>query len=55
MNGSNSDCSFTLAVSNSFLGPLEKIHDCRFGKIKGDFSFFILKIVYCVYSLESPR
>ena len=28
---------------------------CRFGMIKCDFLFFILKTVYCVYSLESPR
>ena len=32
-DGSNTDGSFTTAVSNSFLGPLELSHSCRFGMI----------------------
>ena len=36
-NGSNTDGSFTTAVSNSFLSPYEKFHSCRFGIILGDF------------------
>ena len=32
-----------------------KSHSCRLRIILGWFSFFILKMVYCVYSLESPR
>ena len=36
-NGSNTDGSFTAAVSKSFLSPLElKSYSCRFGIIKGD-------------------
>ena len=52
-SGSNTEGSFTMAVSNSFLSPLEKSNICRFVIICGVF-FFILKMVYCVYSLESP-
>ena len=51
----NTDDSSTTAVSNSFLSPLEKSHSGKFGIIKGDFPFFILKLARCVYSLESPR
>ena len=39
--GSNTDGSFTTAVSNSFSGPLGKNPGCRFGKIQGDFLLFI--------------
>ena len=53
---------FTTAVSNSFLSPVVKIPklSCRVGIIYGDFCFFfffffLLKMVYFVYSLESPR
>ena len=46
-NGSNTDGSFTMAVSNSFLSLLEKnTIKCRFGIIQGDLLF--------MYSLESP-
>ena len=39
------------------LGSLEKkSHSCRFGKNRVIFIFiFIVKMVYCVFSLESPR
>ena len=36
---SNTDGSFTTAVSNSFLSPFEKTHSCRPRIIKGDFPF----------------
>ena len=39
-NGSNTDCSFITAISNSFLSLLEKFHICRFRLIKGDFLLF---------------
>ena len=34
---------------------LRKIPGCRFRIIKGDFLFYKLEMVYCVFSLESPR
>ena len=51
-SGSNTEDSFTMAVSNSFFSSLEKSHSSRFGIIQGDFFLFILKMVYCVFSLE---
>ena len=43
-SGSNTDGSFTTAVSNSFLGPLKnKTHSCRFGITWDDFLFNIEK------------
>ena len=53
-SGSNPDGSFTLDVSNSSLGPLEKNMAVELEKIRVIF-FFILKMVNCVYQLESPR
>ena len=32
-SGSNTDGSFTMAVSNSFLSPWKKYQSCRFGII----------------------
>ena len=50
-SGSNTDGSFTAAVLNLFLSPLEKkIHCCRFGISRVIF-LLILKMVYCVCSL----
>ena len=40
-NGSSTDGSFTTAISKSFLSPLEKSHNCRFGILYGDFLFFV--------------
>ena len=58
-NGPNSDDSLTRAVSNSFWSPLEKNPIAAdLGKFRLIFFFlcvFILKMVYCVYSLELPR
>ena len=54
-NGSNTDGLFTAALSNSFLSPLEK------NPIAADLGyftvifFFILKMAYFVFSLESPH
>ena len=53
-SGSNTDGSFTMAVSNSFVSSLEKSNSCRSRIIWSDF-FFMLKMVYCVYSIESPH
>ena len=45
--------SFTSAVSNSFLSPGKISHGCRhyFGMI----FLFVLIMICCLYSLESPR
>ena len=53
-SGSNTDGSFTMAISNLFLSTFEISHGCRIRISKGDFLFLYLKMVYCVYSLESP-
>ena len=55
-NGSNTDGSFTMAVSNSFLLKFlgKKNIATDFGKFRVNFSF-ILKMVYCVYSLEVSK
>ena len=55
-NGSNTVGSFTTAVLNSFLSPLENpiAADLELHVFRLIF-FYILKTVYCVYSLESPR
>ena len=45
---SNTDGSFTTAVSNSFLSPWEKSHSCRFGTIEGDFLQYIENGILCV-------
>ena len=48
-NGSNTDGSFTTAVSNSFLSPLDKkSYSCRFGIIKVVFLFHIKNGILCV-------
>ena len=52
--GSNTYGSFTTAVSNSFFCPLEKTTLPQIWDNLGWFSS-ILTMVYCVYSLESPR
>ena len=49
-SGSNTDGSFTTAVSKSFLGPLEKNHTAAdFGYFRVIF-LFILKMVYFVFT-----
>ena len=47
-SGSNTDGSFTTAVSNSFLSPKEKSLGCRFGIIQCDFLFYIENGILCI-------
>ena len=53
-SGSNTDVSFTTAVSNAFLSPLEKIPYLLIWDTLGYYRFYI-EMIYFVYSLESPR
>ena len=54
-SGWNTDGSSTMAVSNSCLSPQEiKNIAANLGLFRVIF-LFILKMVYCVYPLESPR
>ena len=48
LNGSNTDDSFTTAVSKSFLSPWEKSLGCRFGIIEDDFLFYIENGILCI-------
>ena len=50
LNSSNTDGSFTMANSKSFLSPYE-----FFPQIFKDIFLFHDEIVCCVYSLESPH
>ena len=54
LDGSNTDGSFTMANSNSFLGPYEILLIAQKQIFKEIFLFY-REIVCCVYSLESPR
>ena len=53
LNSSNTDGSFTMAYSNSFLSPYEVLPLAQENKYLGKFSYH--EIVCCVYSLESPH
>ena len=53
-DGSNTDCSFTMANSNSFLSPYEILPIAQENKIFKKIFLFYREIVCCVYSLESP-
>ena len=53
LDGSNTDGSFTMANSNSFLSPYEILPSSRKQIFKEIFLFY-REIVCCVYSLESP-
>ena len=56
LDGSNTDGSFTMANSNSFLSPYEILPIAQKKKqIFKDFFLFYREIVCCVYSLESPH
>ena len=55
LSGSNTDGSFTMANSNSFLSPYEILPLAQENKHLGNFSYFYHEIICCVYSLESPR
>ena len=54
LNSSNSDGSFTMANSNSFLSPYEILPIAQENKYLAIFHFYN-EIVCCVYSLESPH
>ena len=58
LDGSNTDGSFTLDDSNSFLSPLEILPIAQENKnfeILRELFFFYHRNVCCVYSLESPH
>ena len=54
LNSSNTDGSFTMANSNSFLSPYEILPIAQEYKYLAIFHFYN-DIVCCVYSLESPH
>ena len=53
-NGSNTDGSFTMAYSNSFLSPYGIFPIAQENKLSEIFLYYY-EIVCCVYSLESPH
>ena len=53
IDGLNTDGSFTMANSNSFLNPYEFLLIAQENKYLRKFSY--CEIVCCVYSLESPH
>ena len=55
IDSSNTDGSFTMANSNSFLSPYEVLPIAQENKYLRIFFLFYREIVYCVYSLESPN
>ena len=54
LNSSNTDGSFAMANSNSFLSPYEILSIAQENKYLAIFHFYN-EIVCCVYSLESPH
>ena len=54
LRGSNTDGSFTMAVSNLFLSPLEKSHHCRFRIIRAfSVCFFFFFFFCCFFYIEN--
>ena len=50
LDSSNTDCSFTMANSNSFLRPCEVLLIAQENKYLGKFSYFIVKLyVVCTH------
>ena len=50
LDGSNTDGSFTMANSNSFLSPYEVLPIAQENKYLGKFSYFIVKLyVVCTH------
>ena len=47
LNSSNTDGSFTVANSNSFLSPYEILPLAQENKYLGKFSYFIMKLYVC--------
>ena len=54
VNGSNTDGSFTMVYSNSFLSPYEILQIAQ-KQIFREIFLSYYDIVFCVYSLESPN
>ena len=52
LDGSNTDGSFTMANSNSFLSPYEILLIAQENKYLGKFSYFIMKL-YVVYTHQN--
>ena len=55
LDGSNTDGSFSMANSNSFLSPYEILLIAQENKYLRNFLLFYCEIVCCVCSLESPH
>ena len=55
LNNSNTDGSFIMANSNSFLSPYEILPLAQENKYLEKIFLFYHEIVCCVYSLESPH
>ena len=55
LDSSNTDGSFTMTNSNSFLSPYEVLPIAQENKYLGKFFYFYREIVCCVYSLELPH
>ena len=50
LNSSNTDCSFTIANSNSFLSPYKIFPIAQENKYLGKFSYFIMNVyVVCAH------
>ena len=50
LDGSNTDGSFTMANSNSFLSPYEILPTAQENKYLSKFSYFIMKLyVVCIH------
>ena len=54
LNGSNTDGSFTVDDSNSFVQPLQNYSNSSRKQIFNDFFLYYHGIVCCGYSLKSP-
>ena len=55
LNSSNTDGSFTMANSNSFLSPYQILLTAKKKRIVRDIFSFHHEIVGCVYSSELPQ
>ena len=55
LDSSNTDCSFTMANSNSFLSPYEILPTAQENKYLREIFSFYHEIVCWVYALESPH
>ena len=55
LNSSNTNGSFTITTSNSFLSPYKILYDSSKEQKFMEMFFFYNEIVCSVYSLESPQ